>query len=141
MLTLIALALAAPAFEDLDQLDRRVQVFAADAQVTPIDRRLRLKACPEAAEMDRAPAHVVVRCPALGWKLSVPLLGAGGTAAPLFIRRNDPVAVTVNGVGFVMTTTGVALEDGVEKATVRVKMSTGQLLAARAVGVGEVTVD
>lgn len=152
-LTLIAAILAAPAtaqtFENLDSLEGRlVDTLAADigepgGPSGPIDRRLRLAACPAPAEID-APhlGAVAIRCTALGWRIRVPLTPgatASATAAPVqaepIIRRGDQVEVVAMTSSFTVSTIGVAEQDGAPGDRIRVRTErrtspfVGQVLA------------
>ena len=152
-LTLIAAALAAPAsaqsFENLEALEGRlVDTLAADigepgGPSSPIDRRLRLAACPQPAQID-APnlGAVAIRCPALGWRIRVPLT-AGATAvaaaAPVraepIVRRGDQVEVVAMTSSFTVSTIGTAEQDGAPGDRIRVRTErrtapfVGQVLA------------
>jgi flagella basal body P-ring formation protein FlgA len=152
-LTLIAAACcAAPAtaqsFEDLDLLEGRIVDTLAAAigepggPARPLDRRLRLAPCPEAAVID-APAlgAVAVRCQALGWRIRVPL-AAGSVAqgaAPVrnepIIRRGDQVEIVALSSSFTVSTVGVAEQDGAPGDRIRVRTErrnapfVGQVLA------------
>ena len=142
---LFALALAATAFEDLDQLDAQAAVAARSmgSDAVPVDRRLRLARCPEGLQVEAADARsLAVRCPALGWRLRVPLTPvAGGVAAVasapatrVLVRRGDPLTVTSNGGGFTVETGGIASEDGAMGASVRAKLDGGRIVAGIVTG-------
>jgi flagellar basal body P-ring formation protein FlgA len=136
--------LAQSAFEDLDQLDNRVAATIADTGggVSPIDRRLHLARCPVPATID-APTMgaVAVRCAPLGWKIRVRIEGAA-QQTDIRIRRGDTVSLAVNGHGFQLRTTAVAVEDGTQGGIVHVKSSTGTVtLAARVTGIGQAEID
>lgn len=138
----------AQSFENLDRLDQRVAA-ALGAAVgepggarAPIDRRLRLQPCPEPATID-APIldAVAVRCPALGWRIRVPLAASATPAAaapqarvePL-IHRGDQVTVIARTASFTVSTTGVADQNGAPGDRIRVRMDN-----RRAPLIGEVT--
>ena len=152
-LTLIAAAIAAPAsaqsFENLDMLEGRlVEALAAGigepgGPSGPIDRRLRLAPCPQPAQID-APAlgAVAIRCPALGWRIRVPLTPgamAAAAAAPVraepIIRRGDQVEVVALTSTFSVSTVGTAEQDGAPGDRIRVRTDrrsapfVGQVLA------------
>lgn len=133
--------LAAPAFQNLDAVERAV-VIAAGADigapggpVTAIDRRLKLAACPQVTADPPYQNAITVRCPAIGWRLRVPLTrGAepadaavrqAGYARPEraepVIRRGDPVDLEAGSGSFVVSTQAVAQEDGAPGARIRVK--------------------
>ena len=154
-LTLVVAAFAAPAaaqsFENLDALEGRlVDTLAADigepgGPSSPIDRRLRLAACPQPAQID-APnlGAVAIRCPALGWRIRVPLTagataGTAAAAAPVraepIVRRGDQVEVVAMTSSFTVSTIGTAEQDGAPGDRIRVRTDrrtapfVGQVLA------------
>jgi flagellar basal body P-ring formation protein FlgA len=157
---LLAAAAAAPAaadagpggFEDVAKLEARV-VAALDADigkpggpVAPIDRRLKLAACPRPVTIDPpALGALPLRCEPLGWRIRVPLVKVAGAPAaavaapaqalgPAVIKRGDPVQLVAGTEGFSVTTAGVAQEDGRVGAPLRVKTDT-----KGAVVIGQVT--
>lgn len=150
LLLVMPAALSAQVVEDLDLLDRRIAVAlggtAADAGLLaqPVDRRLRLASCPQAATIEPPVlGAVTVRCAPLGWRMRVPLVGGMAMAqqGELLVRRGDAVDLTVSGGGFAIATTGTALEDGRMGAPVRVKSPTGStVLTARVRGPGSVEI-
>ena len=106
----------APTWQNLDRLDAAVaEALGADGTARPVDRRLKLKACPEPVAVD-APilGAAAVRCASAGWRLRVPLLAnAGpGAAQPVVIHRGDPVSVVTSAAGFSVTADGIAEGDG-----------------------------
>jgi len=154
-LTLIAAAVAAPAsaqsFENLDMLEGRlVEALAAGIGESggpsgPIDRRLRLAACPQPAHID-APnlGAVAIRCPTVGWRIRVPLTpgamaATAAAAAPVraepIIRRGDQVEVVALTSSFSVSTMGTAEQDGAPGDRIRVRTDrrsapfVGQVLA------------
>lgn len=133
---LLGLALAAPALAqshaDLDAVDRAVAQFTGLPQgqpggaALPVDRRLRLAPCrvPLATGWYGARQDTVeVACPVPGgWKLFVPLAGAGrGEAAPVAVARGDAVSIAVSGEGFTVAQSGEALESGPIGAWIKVR--------------------
>ncbi len=132
-------ATAAP-FQNLDVLEARV-IGALGAGIgepggpaAPIDRRLKLAACPTTVQLDPpAMGAVALRCPALGWRIRVPLArlaGAGAAAtrsagvpvkAEPVIRRGDPVDLVAGSAGFSVSVSAVAQEDGAPGARIRVR--------------------
>lgn len=138
-LVLIGAAMAAPAagqgFENLDRLEEQVVAMLGagigepGGPARPIDRRLRLQACPQPATLDEpAMGAVAVRCESVGWRIRVPLTGdsaAARTAAAVrrqpLIRRGDQVEVVAIAAGFTVSTRGVAEQDGAEGDRVRVR--------------------
>lgn len=145
MTMIYALALAAAAFEDLDAIDRDVAVAASalGATAAPVDRRLRLMRCSQGIQVERIDARgLAVRCPG-SWRFRVALSGVAATAvaAPLLVRRGDPVTVRSSGAGFVIETSAIATEDGAVGATVRIRLDGGtRQVAAIVTGSQEVSV-
>jgi flagellar basal body P-ring formation protein FlgA len=136
----------AQAFEDVEALRTAVssETGVNSAAVT-IDPRLRLKKCPEPPLME-APAMgaVAVRCPALGWRIRVPIVqfaDAGSKAAPL-VRRGDVVEVVAIGAGYSVSSSGTAMEEGGKGAAVRIKTGNASApLTATVLDVGRVVIN
>ncbi|MDQ8757180.1 flagellar basal body P-ring formation chaperone FlgA [Sphingosinicella sp. LHD-64] len=136
---LLSAAIAAPAlgqgFENLEMLDSRVaaalgaNVGEPGGPAAPLDRRLRLAACPEPATIEEPAMNAVtVRCPAQGWRIRVPLAGGGATVtraaavrAEPVIRRGDQVEVVALSRSFSVSTTGIAEQDGAPGDRIRVR--------------------
>jgi flagellar basal body P-ring formation protein FlgA len=136
---LAILALSGPAaaqpLENLDALDRQIAVALggtadqAGVLAQPIDRRLKLAACPQPATIDPpAMSAVAVRCAALGWRIRVPLIAGSATGGELLVRKGDTIELAFTGRGFDIVTTAIAQEDGRMGAAVRVKPPTGATL-------------
>ena len=158
---LAAVITAAPAeaaFQDLSALDRQVAIaLGADTgqpggAVAPIDRRLKLAACPEAPVVEPSlSGSVSVRCAPLGWRVRV-LTGAGGAApaqgagfsrihAEPVIRRGDPVEMSVEADGFAVTVEAIADQDGAPGDRIRVRTDEkGGPRMAQVVDAGRVTI-
>lgn len=150
---LISALIAVPAFgqsfENLDRLDSRIAAALGagigdpGGAVTPLDRRLRLAACPSPATIG-APAMgaVAVSCPALGWRIRVPLAGGGAAAevaqqrAEPVIRRGDQVELVALARSFSVSTLGIAEQDGAPGDRIRVRTD-----RRAAPFIGEVTAD
>ena len=160
---LLPAAISAAPFQDLAAVERAV-VIAAGADigapggpVAPIDRRLKLAECAKLTVDPVQMSALTVRCPALGWRLRVPLssggaradpVGAGGVqtasyrpepkAAPV-IKRGDPVDLIAGSNNFQVSTAAVAQEDGAPGARIRVK-SEGKnaIILAEVIGEGQV---
>jgi len=141
-LTLLALTtmagFAAPAgaqsFENLERLDGLVAISMGanrgepGGPLTPIDRRLRLAACPttptvEGPQMNAA----IISCPAIGWRIRVPLAPAGqaqqaaqATTGPV-IKKGDPVQLVAGSDAFSVSRPMIADEDGAVGAIIRVR--------------------
>lgn len=155
LLAVLALLPGAPAlaqqqrFENLDRLDSLVAmtVGAAIGQpggpVAPVDRRLRLAACPDLPEVT-GPAFgaAIVQCKAIGWRIRVPLQPGAGeasmgmaaarpaaysrAAAPVvrkevIIKRGDPVQLVAGGAAFTVSRQMIADEDGAAGDLIRVR--------------------
>jgi flagella basal body P-ring formation protein FlgA len=134
---LAAVAVAAPAhaqsgLQDLGQID--VMVAAAmGAEIgqpggarAPVDRRLKLKACPGPLEVSGPEMNAAaVRCNAIGWRIRVPLMlsaaptsninvGSRGRQVPgqEAVKRGEPILLTVERPTFTLTRVMVADKDG-----------------------------
>lgn len=139
-LILPALAIAVPAvatsYEDLDRLESRV-VAAVGAGIgepggpqRPIDRRLRLAACPSAPMVSMTLAGAAtIECEAIGWRIHVPLARTSivETASrsrekeePV-IKKGDQVEVVAVGSTFTVSTVAVAQQDGAPGDRIRLK--------------------
>lgn len=123
----LLLLMAAPSasFEDLNRLDDRITAVSPDAE--QVDKRLKLAACPESPIIaPPAGGSVIVRCPALGWRLRVPVKPTAQKAetADIVIRKGEMVECVSGGRGFAVSTTMIALEDAAVGQSVRVKSST-----------------
>lgn len=137
-------AMAQQKFENLDRVDGLVAMTVGanmgepGGPVAPVDRRLRLAACPTTPAVD-GPIFgaAIVKCDALGWRIRVPLV-AGGTAGmtgpvgrygqaarPMqkqaVIRRGDPVQLTAGNSSFSVSRVMLADEDGAIGDTIRVR--------------------
>ncbi len=144
-LALLALAItagfAAPAgaqtFENLERLDSLVAMTMGanrgepGGPIAPIDRRLRLAACPTTPTVDGPQMNAaIVSCPAIGWRIRVPLAPAGqtqsaiqATSAPV-IKKGDPVQLVAGGDAFSVSRPMIADEDGAIGAIIRVRQDT-----------------
>ena len=142
----LAAAFAAPAaaqsFENLEMLDSRIAaalgagIGEPGGAASPVDRRLRLAACPQPVEIaEPAMGAVTVRCQPLGWRIRVPLTGGGqasaqagnapaaaavARAAPT-IRRGDQIQLVAISNGFTVSTLAVADQDGGPGDRIRVR--------------------
>ena len=125
MLSLLLFVAAVPAqFEDLEALDEDIQL---QAHAEPIDKRLRLAKCPDVPIIAPEVGDVVVvRCPALGWRLRVPVRGQAATEqqAERVIRKGDMIECITVGTGFAISTQMIALDDAAKGQTLRVKSLT-----------------
>jgi flagellar basal body P-ring formation protein FlgA len=140
MTTLAATPAAAAPFQNLDVLEARV-IGALGAGIgepggpaAPIDRRLKLAACPTTVQLDPpAMGAIALRCPALGWRIRVPLARLAGASAATtafasapvkaepVIRRGDPIDLVAGSTGFSVSVSAVAQEDGAPGARIRVR--------------------
>jgi flagella basal body P-ring formation protein FlgA len=153
------LAAAQPAAMNLDELEKIViTTLGADigepgGPLAPIDRRMRLSACPAGVQIDPpALSAVAVRCPAAGWRIRIPLThdalpvaGKRGTAAApvanAAVRRGDPVQLIAQGSSFQVSIDATAMEDADIGGRVRVSTgSKGSTMFAEVVDVGRVRV-
>jgi len=139
----------ADSIEDLDRLDNRIEVLTGvspghpGGAITPLDRRLKLAACPQPATIEWAGSDALaVRCPAIGWRLRVGIapVAASQAKAMLSVHRGDTVEVSVVGDTFDVTATGIALDDGAEGSSIRLKIgATGTQTSAIVTGPGMVS--
>ncbi|HUD93240.1 flagella basal body P-ring formation protein FlgA [Sphingobium sp.] len=144
-------ALAQQKFENLDRIDSLVAMTVGaglgepGGPVAPVDRRLRLAACPAMPTVE-GPVFgaAMVKCEALGWRIRVPLMTGAATAAsgPLpgnaaasrftraaapvaakenVVRKGDPVQLMAGNAVFSVSRMMVADEDGAVGETIRVR--------------------
>lgn len=166
MIVALLLAAAAPAaFQDIAALDRAVAGFTGHAlgeeggARTPIDARLRLRACPMAAIAWRSDAHdaVTISCTGPDWRLFVPVrrsvpvasVAAAVAAAPRVvppvkaepvIRRGDPVVIEAGSEGFAISREGVAMADAAPGARFLVRVEDAKApVQAMALAAGRAT--
>jgi flagella basal body P-ring formation protein FlgA len=164
MIVALLLAAAAPAaFQDIAALDRAVAGFTGHAlgeeggARTPIDARLRLRACPMAAIAWRSDAHdaVTISCTGPDWRLfvpvrrSVPVSSVAAAAAPRVvppvkaepvIRRGDPVVIEAGSEGFAISREGVAMADAAPGARFLVRVEDAKTpVQAMALAAGRAT--
>ncbi|HEX8447361.1 MAG TPA: flagella basal body P-ring formation protein FlgA [Sphingomonas sp.] len=171
-LSVLSLSTAAGAetFQDLAAVERAV-VIAAGADigdpggpVAPVDRRLKLAQCPKLAVDPVWMNALTVRCPAIGWRLRVPLSPGGrptetaamaastptamqavsyrpAPRAEPVIRRGDPVDLIAGSDSFQVSTAAVAQEDGAPGGRIRVKTDgKAGIILAEVVGEGRVRI-
>ncbi|PKQ01011.1 MAG: flagellar protein [Alphaproteobacteria bacterium HGW-Alphaproteobacteria-13] len=149
-------ATAQQATQDWQTVDMLTQAVAGAMGRTavPIDRRIVLASCPEQPAISALDAQALaVRCPSLGWRLRVPLLGAPDngaadnmTAAPArqtrpaaapVIRRGDNVRVSIDTASFSIGYAAVATQDGGVGDTIALRGADAKnLLSATVVGPG-----
>lgn len=156
---LALLAAAAPAAsaeqaaQDWQTIDMLTQAVAGAMGRTavPIDRRIKLARCPEQPAISALDAQALaVRCPSLGWRLRVPMLGeASATAAAMpvpaarpaaaapVIRRGDNVRVSIDTASFSVGYSAVATQDGRVGDTIALRGTDAKnLLSATVTGPG-----
>lgn len=138
-------------FEDVAGLEALVVtrlgagIGQAGGPVAPIDRRLKLAACPETLAIEGpAMGAAVVRCAALGWRIRVPLrVNATASASPrtaTLVRKGDPVELVAGGASFTVSTQMIADEDGAQGEMIRVRADRSAApIVARVVDVGLVS--
>jgi flagella basal body P-ring formation protein FlgA len=159
--TPLAAQSALPPAQDLGQLERMVvasvgaDIGMPGGPMAPIDRRMRLAACPGAIQIDPPSASsVTVRCTTSGWRVRVPLMRDGmatnpGTAATAggyiaasadaAVRKGDPVQLVAQGSAFSISIDATAMEDAAIGRRVRVATtSKGSTLFAEVIDVGQV---
>ncbi|MDY0242690.1 MAG: flagella basal body P-ring formation protein FlgA [Rhodospirillaceae bacterium] len=142
-----AAPVASARFENLDRIDSLVAMTVGagigqtGGAVAPVDRRLRLQACPQLPEVT-GPVFgaAMVQCKALGWRIRVPLrLETSAAATPglaararydrpaaaapktILIRKGDPVQLVAGGASFTVSRMMVADEDGAVGDMIRVR--------------------
>lgn len=131
-------------FENLDRIDSLVAMTVGanlgepGGPMAPVDRRLRLAACPATPSVD-GPVFgaAIVKCDALGWRIRVPLVAGGAAAASgpvaryapaaraipkeAAVRKGDPVQLMAGNAAFSVSRMMVADEDGAVGETIRVR--------------------
>ena len=142
--------LAQQRFENLDRIDSLVAMTVGanlgepGGAVAPVDRRLRLAACPEVPDV-QGPVFgaAVVQCKAVGWRIRVPLsvapqmASAPPTTASSFarprpaaavpasreviVKKGDPVQLVAGGTSFTVSRMMIADEDGAAGQMIRVR--------------------
>lgn len=134
-------------FENLDRIDGLVattvgaNIGQPGGAVAPVDRRLRLAACPQMPDVSGPQfGAAVVKCDPLGWRIRVPLAPGGNVpAAPAYaaqrpavraaaapgreivIRKGDPVQLIADGPSFTASRAMIADEDGAVGQMIRVR--------------------
>ena len=125
-------ARAQAGLQDLNQID--VMVAAAmGAEIgqpggarAPVDRRLKLKACPGPLEVSGPDMNAAaVRCNAIGWRIRVPLMLTSPTSSVVnvssrgqqpvaqeAVKRGEPILLTVERPTFTLSRVMVADKDG-----------------------------
>lgn len=138
-LTAVAPAAAQDAaFADPAAIDGEIATFTGAAVGAPggarqpVDRRLRLAACPVPLRLEwygRSLDMIRVECASgTGWRIFVPVNAINGAAAapggaplPVVVQRGQVLTITVEGRGFAVSQQGEALEDGAIGAWIRIR--------------------
>ena len=142
LLALAATPAAAQSFENLARLESGLvaqlgaEIGAPGGPVAPIDRRLRLAACPAPVAYEPPVLGAAsIRCAPLGWRIRVPLVRAAAAApvaaatiqpaalGEIVIRRGDPVEMVAGGRSFTVSSQAIAEQDGRVGARIRVRSS------------------
>ncbi|MGE5721209.1 MAG: flagella basal body P-ring formation protein FlgA [Sphingomonadales bacterium] len=126
---LLASAAGAQPFQDLAVLDAWVAAALGaragepGGAIRPIDRRLKLAACPEEAEVTPPVlGAATVRCISVGWRIAVPVIAAARPAkAEPIVRKGDQVELAVVSDGFMVSAVAVAEQDGAAGDRIRVR--------------------
>lgn len=139
-------AIAQQKFENLDRIDSLVAMTVGanlgepGGPMAPVDRRLRLAACPVTPSVD-GPVFgaAIVKCDALGWRIRVPLVAGGAVAGPVaryaptarpmlreapkeaVVKKGDPVQLLAGNASFSVSRMMMADEDGALGETIRVR--------------------
>jgi flagella basal body P-ring formation protein FlgA len=140
LLLIAPLPALAQTFENLEMLDSRVaaalgaNIGEPGGATTPIDRRLRLQACPQPVEIGEPIAGAIaVRCVPLGWRIRVSITPSAesrqvASAAPArqeraepVIRRGDQIELVAIAAGFTVSTLATADQDGAPGDRIRVR--------------------
>lgn len=152
-------------FENLDRLDSLVAMSVGanrgepGGPVAPIDRRLRLAACPQAPVVEASqPSFATISCSSIGWRIRVPLSPAQqavhsanlpvsrAIAAPsqaVVVKKGDPVQLIAGTDEFSISRLMIADEDGAVGAMIRVRQdskATPVLARVEALGVVRIPV-
>lgn len=134
-------------FENLDRIDSLVAMTVGanigqpGGPIAPVDRRLRLAACPAVPEISGPTFNAaIVECKAHGWRIRVPLSAAPQAmpqAAPVayqrhapahqpparivVVKKGDPVQLLAGGIAFTVSRMMIAEEDGAAGQMIRVR--------------------
>ncbi|MBN8831550.1 MAG: flagella basal body P-ring formation protein FlgA [Sphingomonadales bacterium] len=146
-------------FENLDRLDSLVAMSVGanrgepGGPIAPIDRRLRLAPCPQTPVVEAGLANAAtVSCPAIGWRIRVPLsasqmpqnpqfsraYAASPATASAVVKKGDPVQLVAGNEEFSISRLMIADEDGAVGALIRVRQdqkATPVMARVEAIGV------
>lgn len=135
-LALTAAPAAAAAFASPAAIDAAVTAFLGaeigtpGGAARPVDRRLKLAACPEVLDIDwygRAGTTLQVRCVSQGWRIFVATSGTGsgsaqtGLGGETIVQKGETVSLVYEGAGFTLTRQGEALEPGARDQWIKIK--------------------
>ena len=136
LLPMLLQAAGAGGFENPEALDRAIVGWLAQeggaAEAVPVDRRLRLAACPVPVAIEPGQdGALTVRCVARGWRIRVPLVGdsvarpstAARARSETLVERGQQVTAVVQSRGFSVSTSVTAMESGA--AGDRIRLRTG----------------
>lgn len=152
MLSLLCIG-AASSFEDTAHLDRQVEAYlnAGIGEVNgaraPIDRKLKLKRCPSSVQFSNTNRNaVLVSCPALGWRIFVPLNSHSSSQSresnasdEFVVRRNQPLTLVVRRPSFSISYGVIAQKNGRLGDYIPVRSDRkSKILIARVSGNGQV---
>ena len=134
LLLLAGSAAGAAGFENIGMLEMRLTgalgagIGEPGGPTRPIDRRLKLAACPQPATFGAAQmGAATIQCEPLGWRIRVPLIPAVQAAriaaakAEPIIRKGDQVELTASSGSFSVSTIAVAEQDGAPGDRIRVR--------------------
>lgn len=125
---LIATQARAEGWQNLDTIDAAVTAAVGSNGVArPVDRRIKLKTCPETIGVGAPVAgSVAVTCASVGWRLRVPVSSlAVAVMGPMLMRKGDPVSVVTGADGFSASVAGIAEGEGRLGDRVRVRTGPG----------------
>jgi flagellar basal body P-ring formation protein FlgA len=138
---------SAQVFESHAAIDARVAAALVGTGLAawPIDRRLKLAACPRPLVVDPPAGDLVaVRCDALSWRVHARIEGPPATvtySTPVVIKRDDPVTVDFVAPGFSVAAQGIAESDARAGDRVRVRVEQKSApVVGEAMGMGRVRV-
>jgi flagellar basal body P-ring formation protein FlgA len=137
----------AQTFQSHDAIDDRVETSLVGTGLAawPVDRRLKLAACPETLRVEQpASGLVAVHCDSLHWRVHARIDGPPATVTaptPVIIKRGDPVTVNFGASGFSIVASGVAESEARIGDRVRVRVDkNANPVVGEAVDVGSVRV-
>ena len=133
LLAATAAPAAAAEFEQIELLEARIVATLGAAigepggPSRPVDRRLKLVACPGSPDIAMSgTGAAVVRCASAGWRIYVPLVRKPvekPAEAERIVHKGDQVEVMAQGSSFTVSTFAVAEQDGAAGERIRVRVS------------------